>query len=102
MITVCDTEGVILEMSQGSIESFKDRGGSSLIGSNLLDCHPEPARSKVRQLLENQVTNVYTTEKNGIKKLVYQAPWYRDGEFAGLVEFVLEIPQSMPHFLRDS
>jgi hypothetical protein len=102
MITVCDVEGVILDMSQAAFEAFKDQGGSCLIGSNLLDCHPEPARSKVRQLLENQETNVYTTEKNGIKKLVYQAPWYRDGEFAGLVEFVLEIPKSLPHFIRDS
>jgi hypothetical protein len=43
---------------------------------------------------------MYTTEKNGIKKLVYQSPWYKDGQYAGFVEFVLEIPFEMPHFIR--
>ena len=44
--------------------------------------------------------NVYTIEKHGIKKLIYQAPWYRDGEFAGLVELAIELPAELPHFVR--
>ena len=46
-------------------------------------------------------TNVYTIEKKGVKKLIYQTPWYHDGAFAGLVELGLEIPAEMPHFVRD-
>ena len=41
-----------------------------------------------------------TFEKNGIKKLIYQSPWYRDGQYAGFVELSLEIPFDMPHFIR--
>ena len=66
-----------------------------------MDCHPEPARHKLLHLLETQGTNAYTIEKNGVKKLIYQSPWYKDnGEFGGLVELSLEIPMEMPHFVR--
>ena len=39
-------------------------------------------------------------EKKGIKKFVYQSPWYQEGQYAGFVEFVLEIPFELPHFVR--
>ena len=32
--------------------------------------------------------NVYTIEKGGRKKLIFQAPWFEGGAFAGLVELV--------------
>ena len=101
-ITVCDREGIVLAMNEASAKAFADQGGAKLIGSNLLDCHPEPSRSKVRRLLETQQRNVYTIEKQGVRKLVYQTPWYRDGQFAGLVELVLEMPGQVPHFVRDA
>ncbi len=75
-------------------------GGLELIGRNLLDCHPEPARSKTQSLLESHGTNVYTIEKRGVRKLIFQAPWYLDGEFAGLVELAFELPAVLPHFVR--
>jgi transcriptional regulator with PAS, ATPase and Fis domain len=99
-VTVCDREGVILEMNDRAVETFKKDGGHALIGTNALDCHPEPARSKMMRLLETQESNVYTIEKNGIKKMIYQAPWYDKGEFGGLVELSLVIPAEMPHFIR--
>ena len=99
-ITVCDADGIILEMNDQAGKSFAKDGGRALIGKNLLDCHPEPARTKTKRLLESKQKNVYTIEKNGVKKLIYQSPWYRDGKFAGLVELALEIPFEMPHFVR--
>ncbi|HVP15179.1 MAG TPA: PAS domain-containing protein [Terriglobales bacterium] len=99
-ITVCDREGVILEMNERSVATFAEDGGRALIGRNVLDCHPEPSRSKLASLLRSGATNIYTIEKNGVKKLIYQAPWYRDGAVAGLVELSLEIPFELPHFVR--
>ncbi|MEW5717417.1 MAG: PAS domain-containing protein [Chloroflexota bacterium] len=99
-VTVCDAEGIIIEMNDQAAQSFAGDGGRALIGKNLLDCHPEPARTKTKRLLETKQKNVYTIEKNGVKKLIYQSPWYRDGKFAGLVELGLEIPFEMPHFIR--
>jgi hypothetical protein len=99
-VTVCDRAGVILEMNERSVSSFAEDGGAALIGANALDCHPEPSRSKLAALLESGQTNVYTIEKNGMKKFIYQAPWYRDGAYAGFVELSLEIPFELPHFVR--
>jgi hypothetical protein len=36
-----------------------------------------------------------------VRKLIYQAPWYRDGVVQGLVELSLEIPGAMPHVVRE-
>ena len=71
-----------------------------LIGSNVLDCHPEPARSELLDLMQEQKRNIYTIEKNGIKKLIYQSPWYHEGQYAGFVEISIEIPLELPHFVR--
>ena len=99
-VTVCDRDGVVLEMNDKSAEVFEGDGGRALIGRNLLDCHPEPARSKLAAMLAAGRANVYTIEKNGVKKLIYQVPWRVDGEYRGFVELSLEIPFEMPHFVR--
>ena len=103
-VTVCDATGIIIAMNAKARKTFaRDLEKGELIGANLLDCHPEPARSKLARLLESHDTNAYTIEKNGVKKLIYQAPWFNgDGQFAGLVELSLEIPFGMPHFVRPS
>ena len=100
-ITVSDADGVILEMNDVSAEHLAKDGGRKLIGKNMLDCHPEPARGKAERLLGKKQVNIYTIEKNGVKKLIYQSPWYIKGKFAGFVELSLEIPFEMPHFIRD-
>lgn len=99
-VTVCDRDGIIIELNERAVQSFARDGGDRLIGQNVLDCHPEPARTKLRELMTERKANVYTIEKNGIKKLIYQTPWYADGEYAGFVEISLEIPFDMPHFVR--
>ena len=47
-VTVCDTEGRILEMNEKSREVFAADGGAALVGTNVLDCHPEPSRTKLK------------------------------------------------------
>jgi transcriptional regulator with PAS, ATPase and Fis domain len=100
-ITVCEADGTILAMNAKSAAIFEKDGGAALIGTNLFDCHPEPSRTKLRELLSSGKRNVYTIEKQGIKKLIYQSPWFVDGEYRGFVELSLELPESLPHFVRD-
>jgi transcriptional regulator with PAS, ATPase and Fis domain len=100
-ITVTDHEGKILEMNATSAKTFEKDGGTKLLGTNVLDCHPEQARAKLRAIMENRKPNVYTIEKDGVKKLIYQAPWYRGGQYAGVIELSVEIPFDLPHFVRD-
>lgn len=100
-ITVCDPDGIVLEMNDKAVQTFEGQGGAALIGTNMLDCHPEPARTKTRVLLDSRRTNVYTIEKRGQKKLIYQAPWYQEGQYRGFIELSLELPAELPHFIRE-
>ena len=99
-ITVCDREGIIVAMNEKAHKVFLNDGGRALIGTSLFDCHPEPSRTKLRQIMTEGRINVYTIEKNGMKKLIYQCPWREQGQFAGLVEISMEIPFELPHFIR--
>jgi hypothetical protein len=99
-ITVCDRDGVILEMNDRSVATFAGDGGRALIGTDVLGCHPEPSRTQLEGMLREGRTNVYTIEKSGVKKLIFQSPWYRDGAYAGFVELSLEIPFALEHFVR--
>lgn len=98
-ITICDKEGTIIEMNDKSRETFiKD--GKELIGENLMNCHPARAQEIIKSLMNNHETNAYTIEKNGVKKLIYQMPWYKNKEFAGLIEISIILPDNMPHYIR--
>ena len=99
-VTLCDREGTVLFMNRRAGEIFSREGGCSLVGKNLLECHPEPARTKLKGMLESGKGNAYTIEKGGVKKLIYQSPWYREGVYSGFVELSLEIPEAMANFVR--
>lgn len=99
-IVVCDPDAVILEMNDKAVEAYKDRGGKKLIGKDLRPCHSQASIDKLEGMMEAQRYNAYTVEKNGTKKLIYQTPWYRDGEYAGFLEVQLEIPDEMPNYRR--
>jgi len=100
-ITVCDRAGVIVEMNDGAVKAFAKQGGIALLGTNVLDCHPEPSRTKLRELLATGKVNVYTVESRGVRRLICQAPWHEDGQLRGLVEISLVLPDDVPHFVRD-
>jgi hypothetical protein len=57
-------------------------------------------RPKLEGMLASHEKNVYTIEKNGVKKLIFQTPWFKNGQYAGFVEMSLEIPFEMSHFVR--
>lgn len=100
-VTVCDAEGIILYMNEKAAKTFAKDGGKALVGTNLLNCHSPRSRDILADMLKNQKKNVYTIEKNGIKKIIYQSPWYENGEYKGFVELSHEIPFEMEHFKRD-
>ena len=99
-VTICDKEGKILEMNDKSRKTFLKPGQEDLIGKNVLDCHPEPAHSLLADMLQNPRTNVYTIEKKGVKKLIYQTPWYVEGEFMGFMVLSMERPFARQHRVR--
>ena len=50
-VTICDKEGKIIEMNRRS-KQVNQKEDEELTGSNVLDCHPEPARTKLKELME--------------------------------------------------
>jgi transcriptional regulator with PAS, ATPase and Fis domain len=99
-VTVCDKDYKILYMNDKAAEENSEEGGKALIGKNLMDCHPPEAQKKLRKVMASGRPNVYTTEKRGAKKLVYQGHWRKRGRVAGLVQLSFELPSDMPNFVR--
>lgn len=100
-ITVSDIEGKIIYMNEKSAEIWEKSGGIELLGKSLFDCHPEPAKTILEDLLANQHTNCYTIEKNDQKKLIYQAPLYdENGNYSSYAELIIEIPVDIKNFAR--
>ena len=94
-ITVCDLDGVVTYQNIRSREVNGDMRGRSM-----LPCHSARSREIINRLIANGENNSYTIQKGALRKLIYQTPWYESGEVAGLVEFSLEIPEEMPHYIR--
>ncbi len=100
-VTISDLDHRIVYLNDKAAATWTDRGGTALLGTDLMACHNERSRDIIDRLLAEGGTNVYTIEKQGQKKLIYQTAW-RDGsgQVAGLVELSLIIPMDMPHFVR--
>lgn len=100
-VTVCGKDGEILDMNRKSVATFIKPGMDGIVGRNVLDCHPEPARSQLADMLQNPRTNAYTVEKEGLKKLIFQTPWYdENGDYAGYMELSMVLPAVLPNRIR--
>ena len=99
-VTVCDNDYTILYMNERSAEVNAKDGGKALIGKNLMDCHPPEAQEKLKRVMASGRPNLYTIEKNGVKKMIFQCPWRKAGRVGGLVEITFELPKEIPHFVR--
>jgi len=99
-VTICAKDGTILDMNRKSRKTFLKPGREEIIGRNVLDCHPEPARSLLGDMLKNPRTNIYTVEKERLKKLIFQTPWYDGEEYAGFMELSIVLPETIPNRVR--
>ena len=94
-ITVCDLDGVVLYQNKRSVDV-----NGHMEGRSMMPCHSSRSREIINRLITNGENNSYTIQKGALRKLIYQTPWYESDEVAGLVEFSLEIPDEMPHYVR--
>ncbi|HAX95153.1 MAG TPA: diguanylate cyclase [Prolixibacteraceae bacterium] len=99
-VTICDRDGIIVYVNEKAAKQFEKYGGKKLLGKDLLDCHPEPSRSRFKQMLIEPIENIYTTEKDGLRKMIVQKPWMDRETFMGVVEFSFELPANLPLFQR--
>ena len=94
-ITVSDTEGNVVYMNDKAKSVFSD-----MVGKNMMACHKQSSQDTIKRLIDEKATNVYTIQKGDVKKMIYQTPWYVDGEIKGLVEYSIILPDDMPHYVR--
>ncbi len=99
-ITVRDKKYKILYMNERSAEVNKESGGKGLVGKNLMNCHPPEAQKKLREVMVSGRPRAFTLEKKGVKKLVLQSHWRKNGRPAGLVEFYFQLPEDPPNIER--
>lgn len=100
-VTVANKELKIIYMNEAAATNWASKGGKTLIGGELIDCHNERSRSIIARLIKDGGTNVYTIEKAGKRKLIYQSDWKdQNGEICGLVEVSMVLPENMPHYVR--
>ena len=75
-VVICDLENEIIYMNPAAIERYEKRGGASLIGKNLLDCHnpksSEMIKKTVMWFAKDKGNNiVYTSHNEKENKDVY-------------------------------
>lgn len=99
-ITVVDSNGIIIDLNDKAAQTFNKYGGKTLIGKSVFDCHTNDSLEKIKKLLTTKCPNTYSIEKNGVKKLIHQTPWFIDSDYAGFIEFSFEIPFEIPHLIH--
>lgn len=100
-VVVCDKELNIIYLNEKAKMLFKEEERNNAVGRNLLDCHNEVSNKKILEIKTTLKPNIYTIEKVGIKKLIYQSPLIKNNQFNGIIELSLVIPDEIPHLKRD-
>jgi hypothetical protein len=96
-ITVSDINDNIIYMNDKSNATFPD----IKVGDNLKNCHSNKSNEVINKIKENNIDNIYTIQKGGVKKLIYQTPWYINGIVSGIIELSIVLLDNMPHYNRD-
>lgn len=96
-----DKNDIITYMNDASAEMFADDGGLELMGRNVKECHNDYSNSVIDLINHEEFQNVYTIELKGKKKFVCQSPYYENGEFAGIMEMTIDLPEVLPNIIRE-
>jgi uncharacterized protein (DUF952 family) len=94
-VSIMGKDGIMIGLNDVAIKAFEYAGGEKVIGENGITCHKPSSQKIIRDLIASQKSHSYIRYKPkshpdcGI--FCYQSPWYVDGGFMGLIEFVLPI-----------
>ena len=90
-VVICNLKHQIIYMNPAAIKSYAKRGGKDLIGQNIMDCHNEASREKMRQVTdwfaqspEHNMVFTYHSEKRN--RDVYMVALRKDGNLIGYYE----------------
>ena len=83
-VVICDLENTIVYINPAAAERYAGRGGSALLGKNLLDCHGPGSAEMIKKVVDwfsRSMDNnlVYTSYNEKENKDVYMVA-LRDGD----------------------
>ncbi len=93
-VTIANEEYRIVFMNDLAIEYYGSRGGETLIGTDLLDCHNANSQTELRQMYARYraddliPTRHHTDKGDGLGKSNVFLPLVVDGQFRGIAEFI--------------
>jgi sensor histidine kinase regulating citrate/malate metabolism len=100
-VVLCDTKGVITYLNDAAVAMYAPFGGRALLGKSVFECHKQKSSNDImNEIMQTRKTHTYTTERNGVKRLIHQAPHIVNDEVVGIIELAIIIPFEMPHFVR--
>jgi PAS domain-containing protein len=94
VLTVADEDGIIIFMNDLAIEHYGDRGGESLIGTSLHDCHNPTSQDKIRQLYARYragdltPTRYHEEKGDSLAESIVLIPLIVAGQFRGVAELM--------------
>lgn len=91
-VVICDIDHKIIYMNPSACKKYSKRGGASLIGSSLLDCHNSKSNEMIQKILEwfkesklhNRIYTFYNEKEN--KDVYMIALRNEQGELIGYYE----------------
>lgn len=93
-VTVADEDYTIIHMNDLAIDHYADRGGETLLGTDLLDCHNASSQAKIRQMYARFRAGDYTATRyheekgDGTAESIVLIPAFVDGQFRGVAELM--------------
>lgn len=97
-VTVSEKDGTVVYQNAKAAQN-----DGKAIGKNIFRCHKPKTNDIIRHLLATGESNTYEYTQKGKRYLVKHTPWYKEpgGEVAGLIEMIIDLPDSYPAFDRD-
>lgn len=90
-VVICNLQHDIIYMNPAAIKNYEKWGGENLIGQNLLNCHNEESKEKIKQVVDwfaaSQENNIiYTFHNEKQNKDVYMVALRDEGRLIGYYE----------------
>ncbi len=95
-IVACDADYKVIYQNEKCRQIFTEEfKKADYIGCDIAECHPPEATKKVKQYFKEYETktrdlNYYVIDEPSGKITVVNVPFYDDGTFKGVVEFIFE------------
>lgn len=94
VVTVADENSCIVFMNDLALEHYGDRGGETLLGTSLHDCHNSQSQAKIKQMYARYragdiaPTQYHKKKGRGLAETIVLIPLFVDGRFRGVAELM--------------